>query len=245
MLLLYRVRYILNPIMSIFTFHYASTVSYAGSVYYKRYIHLHSIMLLLYLGFPNSLTFSTIIYIPLCFYCIWSDKFPGIFYTNLHSIMLLLYHGQPQSTDISDAYLHSIMLLLYPGSGIIKSGAVRFTFHYASTVSTIWNRLMADLQNLHSIMLLLYRIYFLRRLKDQLHLHSIMLLLYLLRFWIAFSLHAQFTFHYASTVSYKMRIFSGILSTFTFHYASTVSNHVIDRITIHHNLHSIMLLLYP
>ena len=73
-------------------------------------------MLLLYPQFVHCLLHNICIYIPLCFY------FICIFLPGFVKIM----------------HLHSTMLLLYPKNpAIFKSFSSLFTFHYASTLSSV------------------------------------------------------------------------------------------------------------
>ena len=75
------------------------------------------------------------------------------------------------------------------------------------------------------------------------NLHSTMLLLYPGLNPI-FALNAQFTFHYASTLSLILHIRFNTVCVFTFHYASTLSESDDKTLGIQCNLHSTMLLLY-
>ena len=74
--------------------------------------------------------------------------------------------------------LHSILLLLYPQIGAYSSGVYIFTFHYASTLSAclLWRDHMHI--HLHSILLLLYRVWRRSAGKHYANLHSTMLPLY-------------------------------------------------------------------
>ena len=166
------------------------------------------------------------IYIPLCFYFI-----PHLEHTemcrlnNLHSTMLLLYPWIRGWSWRGVTYLHSTMLLLYPGfqishypnSGTIyiplcfyfipsgtgwKSAMVRFTFHYASTLSPAGGNARAGGFSIY-IPLCFY--FILSNIKRETRLYS-------------------FTFHYASTLSRNLPLRTcSLLPTFTFHYASTLS----------------------
>ena len=99
---------------------------------------------------------------------------------------------------------------------------MRFTFHYASTLSNLVRDIVVVLWHLHSTMLLLY---LQRGLTD-----SRVLCIYipLCFYFIAdalfiFDAILKFTFHYASTLSVIAIIDKFLLSAFTFHYASTLS----------------------
>ena len=113
MLLLYRGIKRVRRGWALSTFHYASTLSMAEVGFNKLQIHLHSIMLLLYLR---------------------GDQYRAGVWSHLHSIMLLLYlyHSVNLLTNSSSTFhyastlsrmsikprlslphLHSIMLLLY------------------------------------------------------------------------------------------------------------------------------------
>ena len=98
--------------VTVFTFHYASTLSAVDPFpvnpffiyiplcfYFIRVplrslgilLHLHSTMLLLYLIVVDLVLCSAVIYIPLCFYFISFRSFSSASSVNLHSTMLLLY----------------------------------------------------------------------------------------------------------------------------------------------------------
>ena len=178
MLLLYPLQNIFKTGYYEFTFHYASTLSCCRRRKSESGYHLHSIMLLLYLRFATSCSSDALFtfhyastlsrpYILLLRY---------IFY--LHSIMLLLYRRSNIWYMFIRIDLHSIMLLLYPllvrrfhtedyiyiplcfyfiGRWFTDmQTAIKFTFHYASTLSVIKDKALLPQANLHSIMLLLY-----------------------------------------------------------------------------------------
>ena len=99
----------------LFTFHYASTLSFPYSLFKIFQPDLHSTMLLLY-------------------QC-WSATFPRCC-PDLHSTMLLLYRETSGHFRCNVLYLHSTMLLLYLWSRRRdQSLPTSFTFHYASTLS--------------------------------------------------------------------------------------------------------------
>ena len=121
--------------MTLFTFHYASTLSYTI--------------------IWNSLALT--IYIPLCFYFIrrW-DWYRGLVLYNLHSTMLLLYPGGQGSAatvtvftfhyastlSITDKHYYININIYIPlcfyfiyDAGITPYCTAWFTFHYASTLS--------------------------------------------------------------------------------------------------------------
>ena len=145
---------------------------------------------------------------------------------------------------ITTLHLHSTMLLLYPWGDRVVFFELRiyiplcfyfinlgrdyinvvnkFTFHYASTLSLPYAFLILKHRNLHSTMLLLYRIDS-HRLGDQFrNLHSTMLLLYRHHLIYTVIIHS-FTFHYASTLSGDDIMAKAKYTRFTFHYASTLS----------------------
>ena len=97
--------------------------------------HLHSTMLLLYLGCRGEADSRISIYIPLCFYFI----------------------KETRTRKERKSYLHSTMLLLYQIGKLVKKDGTIFTFHYASTLSRMEEVIQAITFNLHSTMLLLYR----------------------------------------------------------------------------------------
>ena len=127
---------------TVFTFHYASTLSILGKDEFGEWIeftfHYASTLSgheLRYKPIPVTFTFhyastlsfltilivavSALIYIPLCFYFIraWVD-YSGKFETNLHSTMLLLY-PTVTAVNVAEGYdLHSTMLLLYRDSPV-------------------------------------------------------------------------------------------------------------------------------
>ena len=165
-----------------FTFHYASTLSKFKTSGRRELMNLHSTMLLLYrrrrvlrkclrriyiplcfyfiLQALPYMSLTTWIYIPLCFYFI---KKTGLIFpsgiTNLHSTMLLLYRFSPRAERI-----------LWP----------TFTFHYASTLSRLGDRLRNSVCAIY-IPLCFYFIGSMLKLQrsSMLNLHSTMLLLYL------------------------------------------------------------------
>ena len=141
--------------------------------------HLHSTMLLLYqftkltaskytdrftFHYASTLSSSSLVVRHRLFY--------------LHSTMLLLYLFLVQYVRFFQAHLHSTMLLLYLRLECRCIRVLRFTFHYASTLSPSLDPSKDDQKNLHSTMLLLY-----------------------LRFPGLLGFVSKFTFHYASTLS--------------------------------------------
>ena len=161
MLLLYPEYPVSYSPVSTFTFHYASTLSKMRKAGWKvTRLYLHSTMLLLYLCCSMRFLPRWMIYIPLCFYFI---KKTGLIFpsgiTNLHSTMLLLYRFSPRAERI-----------LWP----------TFTFHYASTLSRLGDRLRNSVCAIY-IPLCFYFIGSMLKLQrsSMLNLHSTMLLLYL------------------------------------------------------------------
>ena len=136
--------------------------------------------------------------------------------------MLLLYPGRSSSTASIWSDLHSTMLLLYPIETYSRYMMLKFTFHYASTLSAALlstrettliyiplcfyfiakgkERTQELIQNLHSTMLLLYQKLYKVDMDINCNLHSTMLLLYPVE---STPEHpgSAFTFHYASTLS--------------------------------------------
>ena len=100
---------------TVFTFHYASTISKDAATLRPAHSPLHSTMLLLYLTYwrhaenvGNYFTFhyaSTISVMPGC------TVMPRC---TLHSTMLLLYQTRMAASIANELTLHSTMLLLYP-----------------------------------------------------------------------------------------------------------------------------------
>ena len=165
-----------------FTFHYASTLSKEEEQVTIFVKYLHSTMLLLYLAWQTmSRLLIRFIYIPLCFYFILTGWSPSAF-------------------------------------------RLPFTFHYASTLSPCSKCSVYHLLYLHSTMLLLYRVLGWGLRKQELDLHSTMLLLYLPLSEVLLPCMSTFTFHYASTLSRRKRSCGIELLSFTFHYASTLSS---------------------
>ena len=101
------------------------------------------------------------IYIPLCFYFIWYGNIHIVPLLNLHSTMLLLYRFPPLSICISIIFTFHYASTLSSISSSSRLCIAWFTFHYASTLSS-------------------------ERLSE-------------------FSSSFSFTFHYASTLSFAQR----------------------------------------
>ena len=160
-------------------------------------------MLLLYLKPSWLVIFRKNIYIPLCFYFIifWSYC-PFIRISNLHSTMLLLYPHWGAGT---------------PGRGS------RFTFHYASTLSSLL--IDQEVKKYIYIPLCFYFIDQQRTTTDRICFIYIPLCFYFI---------------------YNIKEFRTSVFAFTFHYASTLSHHRPSMNDfVHTHLHSTMLLLYP
>ena len=99
------------------------------------------------------------IYIPLCFYFIRTFPIDSAELKNIY-IPLCFYFIRSRRWwhYIHQWYLHSTMLLLYPI--VLVSASVlflSFTFHYASTLSLLYNLNLKGIIDLHSTMLLLYQ----------------------------------------------------------------------------------------
>ena len=115
MLLLYPVNEIIQLVSSLFTFHYASTLSQTSATEEGSTPHLHSTMLLLYPKLFPAIPEYSVIYIPLCFYFIYHPAGLLFHLSDLHSTMLLLYPGSCYHRLPHLVHLHSTMLLLYRG----------------------------------------------------------------------------------------------------------------------------------
>ena len=158
--------------------------------------------------------------------------------------MLLLYHIQEQRAEITAQNLHSTMLLLYRGRRFTRRcRKLEFTFHYASTLSTLRQLEAIASAHLHSTMLLLYLNLHLLTPSISTYLHSTMLLLYRLPTaadrWRR-PIYIPLCFYFIDLIN------GGINGTikFTFHYASTLSLQVLRAESLLRYLHSTMLLLY-
>ena len=185
-----------------FTFHYASTLSTKVSI----------------------VNINKIIYIPLCFYFIRSPALPAASpVSNLHSTMLLLYQVSLMAKGKYEYIYIPLCFYFIPVPSLYFPALVIFTFHYASTLSTVPLGSTLHRSNLHSTMLLLYQgrsgsprptypiyiplcFYFIdvATLYSYLYppdLHSTMLLLYPGYSHTRQRLPLSFTFHYASTLS--------------------------------------------
>ena len=203
-------------------------------------------MLLLYPSTRVIIIIIITIYIPLCFYFILSAQ-PQYVQLLFIYIPLCFY------------FIANVCLNVWPLN--------IFTFHYASTLSSIRSARASSFFHLHSTMLLLYltvsfifkpsnilfTFHYASTLSIEIlsspaimnNLHSTMLLLYPQVQSVLRIPCKKFTFHYASTLSYPDRAYRGWQIPFTFHYASTLSEALyIYRIGVLH-LHSTMLLLYP
>ena len=110
------------PSMS-FTFHYASTLSMNSKMISKVQTNLHSTMLLLYQSWLTSRTPLSLIYIPLCFYFIYSLWHQAVLnrqFTFHYASTLSIFRSFASSAMM---HLHSTMLLLYP-YGVVCSKCV-------------------------------------------------------------------------------------------------------------------------
>ena len=117
---------------------------------------LHSTMLLLYQRKNETMTRYILIYIPLCFYFIWTITTCRSTLTYLHSTMLLLYLFRGSGPLTLCKNLHSTMLLLYPGD--IKYVARGYKIYIPLCFYFILkqDKKTGRFGNLHSTMLLLY-----------------------------------------------------------------------------------------
>ena len=189
--------------LSLFTFHYASTLSVSGGLNGVQHaLYLHSTMLLLYLPKHLLPRGSAHIYIPLCFYFIERRKIRYARTIHLHSTMLLLYL----------MFLINLLMRLQI--------YIPLCFYFIPS----WRRLSSRSRSyLHSTMLLLYPVLRSSHLFLLKNLHSTMLLLYRRPEGFPSQGPGKFTFHYASTLSVFHHVLNPAESLFTFHYASTLS----------------------
>ena len=165
-------------------------------------------------------------------------------------------------------HLHSTMLLLYLEQRVTAlEQDVRFTFHYASTLSKNRDQKSIGRTKIY-IPLCFYFIVWafcsdkqrntwftfhyastlsrsiLSIISADTYLHSTMLLLYLvrvLRFVVLSFIYIPLCFYFIYLQAHEWRLDSG----FTFHYASTLSSGDFFREIPITDLHSTMLLLYP
>ena len=158
--------------------------------------------------------------------------------------MLLLYLRCASGSGIHPIYLHSTMLLLYQRDKWIRPDRsviyIPLCFYFICRVTVVSVFCICIY-----IPLCFYFIEAAGRPSARmgLYLHSTMLLLYRIRAANAEG-WSLFTFHYASTLSWRLFLRSGTASTFTFHYASTLSVRRKDLLSLQTHLHSTMLLLY-
>ena len=141
------------------------------------------------------------IYIPLCFYFILRKAHHNF---NLRN-------------------LHSTMLLLYPVWESVGRRKASFTFHYASTLSSI----AAIARFLHSS----FTFHYASTLSDR-------------RIWKrqkSTGIYIPLCFYFIGKTVQKAQRYC----IFTFHYASTLSLDGLRNSLLNVNLHSTMLLLYP
>ena len=159
--------------------------------------------------------------------------------------MLLLYLYCDLVSDYMDYIYIPLCFYFITETGAWASGSIKFTFHYASTLSISGTTASAA----------------------DVHLHSTMLLLYLDQHCRACLIYNTFTFHYASTLStitvyteiayynlhstmlllYRIRYFhqfaiSSIYIPLCFYFIKLTTKSRSYKIS---NLHSTMLLLYP
>ena len=126
----------------------------------------------------------------------------------------------------------------------VSDGSYIFTFHYASTLSEIRETREKMLKDLHSTMLLLYRSPCRTGSILHFYLHSTMLLLYLNRNGCNDPFWSEFTFHYASTLSYSAHSSNLLIKIYIplcFYFITTKR----AQASMDMHLHSTMLLLYP
>ena len=181
MLLLYPASRSKRPVsFSIFTFHYASTLSplrlWSMSpriIYIPLCFYFIFLIHLLTVRFP-------FIYIPLCFYFIATAILQSVRQHDLHSTMLLLYPGKSRRG-------HACGYIYIP-----------LCFYFIS-----FGREITALTevNLHSTMLLLYRAWDIYLTAGSL-IYIPLCFYFIKRYRRKRSLDAKFTFHYASTLSW-------------------------------------------
>ena len=219
------------PSLSWFTFHYASTLSEPPEFILTPPGYLHSTMLLLYpLPFSRALVLR-VIYIPLCFYFIftlWNQVFDWAVFT-FHYASTLSIPREP-----------------------LPLSAPSFTFHYASTLSA--RKLDHKRQISIYIPLCFYFIHVVIGLKAFCtHIYIPLCFYFIWKFDVIHLYPVTFTFHYASTLSARRRKQRNIwciyiplcfyfipfrnrayirVSIFTFHYASTLSRQLFDVILV-------------
>ena len=190
----------------------------------KRVVHLHSTMLLLYQIEISDIVKVSNIYIPLCFYFIVDAEYMAYAAGQIYIPLCFYFIAQYDS--------------------MITGGVEKFTFHYASTLSTVeWVSQLLPLK----IYIPLCFYFIVGKKVDR-------------------KRRILFTFHYASTLSLILPHLHALPYPFTFHYASTLSFPVVrlrtDRTKIYiplcfyfisqgcsarrmsAHLHSTMLLLY-
>ena len=129
------------------------------------------------------------IYIPLCFYFIpraIQHWYSLAWY--LHSTMLLLYRSRRQSGGAvgRDIYIPLCFYFIDCFRRFLRLFQFLFTFHYASTLSIRGHCIDGVGQDLHSTMLLLYRVWRRCPYRKEWNLHSTMLLLYREHLWWEF-----------------------------------------------------------
>ena len=209
---------------------------------------LHSTMLLLYPGLLSDKTGKSYIYIPLCFYFIATGQFGELLdrlftfhyastlsvllrrllqlFLYLHSTMLLLYRREKAKMFWRFPRIYIPLCFYFISDKHPKDPQpLSFTFHYASTLSLYSTALPHTKPYLHSTMLLLYHRGMPVQEVAEFHLHSTMLLLYRIECPSGWICAKEFTFHYASTLSYGIEIvargFSHIYIPLCFYFIST------------------------
>ena len=231
MLLLYRILFQVISLVYLFTFHYASTLSNRFPRHYAGAVHLHSTMLLLYLWISPVSRFQKFIYIPLCFYFIRND-WKWIAHCSLIYIPLCFYFIRVKEAGLSSRaikFTFHYASTLSPDPPCLMYPQSSFTFHYASTLS--------DIDTLFEICSISFTFHYASTLSIilpsilscTLDLHSTMLLLY-------HGLPAALDLQLCHLHSTMLLLYRGRKTNrkyreqFTFHYASTLSSDPAARV---------------
>ena len=189
-------------------------------------------MLLLYLtaGFYAKVSGHTLHSTMLLLYQYVSSAHWKIRFT-LHSTMLLLYRSLLHSWRYPGWSLHSTMLLLYHFHiwTAVENGClyIPLCFYYIKFTE----KYVASGLYLYIPLCFYYIRILILIIRACITLHSTMLLLYPKSSLAYIEFPHDFTFHYASTISFFAVRLPSLPAPFTFHYASTIS-----CITAKHNL---------
>ena len=99
-----------------------------------------------------------------------------------------------------------MLLLIRSRGGYQDISKTKFTFHYASTYTLKYNTVYYYIHHLHSTMLLLIQYLCVNLVYDKVDLHSTMLLLIPVP-QTRESFVFTFTFHYASTYTFRVQVY--------------------------------------